>query len=147
MSQEPPILRASELRQIMVDAEMRKLEELQRKRAKAEEALREFAQHFTHDSLSEEEKEEIRTKCRHAFENGQMEAMVMRFPSSLCADHGRAVNNALDHWPETLPGKARELYEYWLEVGKPAGYRLKSYIVDFPDGKPGDVGMFITWAE
>jgi hypothetical protein len=28
---------------------------------------------------------------------------------------------------------------------RPRGYKLKVQIVDFPNGMPGDVGMFLTW--
>ncbi|MGB0661469.1 MAG: hypothetical protein ACPGNV_14995 [Mangrovicoccus sp.] len=147
-SQERPILQsAAELRQHMADLQAEKARLLQAKRHKAEEAARSFADDFVHNSLSEDERQEVLAKIRHAVDNGQLEVLVMRFPSRLCSDQGRAINNNLDNWPETLPGKARDLYEAWLERGKPAGYRLRVMIIDFPGGMPGDVGMFINWAE
>ena len=40
-----------------------------------------------------------------------MEAMVYSFPSDLCTDSGRAINNYDPNWPETLQGKAKEFFE------------------------------------
>ena len=71
--------------------------------------------------------------------------LVMRFPSELCSDHGRAINNAEPEWPETLVGQPRQFYEIWKERLEPAGYRLKAMIVEWPNGFPGDVGMFVAW--
>ena len=50
------------------------------------------------------------------------------------------------HWPETLQGKAKELYDRYTEVARPQGYRLKAMIINFPGGLPGDVGFFLSWA-
>jgi hypothetical protein len=76
---------------------------------------------------------------------GETEMMVMRFPSELCTDKGRALNNAEPGWPETLVGQPRQFYEIWKERLEPAGYRLKAMIVEWPNGFPGDVGMFVAW--
>ncbi len=138
---------AADLRAHMAELEMEKLRLLEEKRHKAEGAMHAFAREFCHSHLTEEEIDEMRKKVRHAVDNGLFEVMVMRFPSSLCSDKGRAVNNGLPNWPDTLPGKARQLYEGWEARAKPLGYNLRAYIVDFPNGMPGDVGMFINWAE
>ena len=76
---------------------------------------------------------------------GETEMMVLRFPSELCTDKGRALNNAELGWPETLVGQPRQFYEIWKERLEPAGYRLKAMIVEWPNGFPGDVGMFVAW--
>ncbi|GJD53860.1 hypothetical protein OPKNFCMD_6639 [Methylobacterium crusticola] len=84
-------------------------------------------------------------KLRIAAEQGKNELMVMRFPNVMCADHGRAINNAETGWPETLRGRPRQAYEFWRDRLHPAGYGLNAMIVDWPDGMPGDVGFFLTW--
>ncbi|MCK0198723.1 hypothetical protein MWN34_17635 [Ancylobacter sp. 6x-1] len=84
-------------------------------------------------------------KLKMAAERGDTEIMVMRFPVSLCTDHGRAINNTQAHWPETLTGRPRQAFELWQERLKPAGYRLSAMIVEWPNGMPGDVGMFLSW--
>ena len=106
-----------------------------------------FVDQFTRNKLSEDEIEQMRVKVRHAAEHGLTEVMVMKFPSSLCTDSGRAINNHEADWPATLPGKARDFYQEWDTNGRALGFKLKSMIVDFPDGKPGDVGLFINWGD
>ncbi len=70
----------------------------------------------------------------------------MRFPVALCSDHGRAINNGDADWPDSLTGRPRQAYEFWRDHVRPAGYRLKAMIIEWPGGMPGDVGMFLSWA-
>jgi len=95
--------------------------------------------------------QEVRTsllhKLRSAAQRGASELMVMRFPTTLCTDKGRAINNADKDWPETLTGRPRQAYEFWRDQLRPAGYRLKALIVEWPGGLPGDVGFFLQWGD
>lgn len=99
--------------------------------------------------LTEERVKEITKtlhfKLRAAAERGETEVMVMRFPVDLCADHGRAVNNADPEWPNELIGRPRQAYEFWRDQLKPAGFKLKAMIIEWPGGMPGDVGFFLSW--
>ena len=144
--EEPVLLTAAELRAHMAEVEAEHQRALEAKQSKTRAAMDVFADEFLHQHLSPEEIADMRKKIHHAVDHGLFEVMVMRFPASLCTDHGRAINSAEEMWPETLTGKARDLYEAWQEKARPAGYHLKAYIIDFPDGVPGDVGMFINWA-
>lgn len=76
---------------------------------------------------------------------GVDELMIGRFPIELCTDHGRAINQAEEDWPDTLLGRPHKVYEFWKEHLQPLGYRLKAQIVDWPHGMPGDVGLFLSW--
>jgi hypothetical protein len=89
----------------------------------------------------------LKFKLRAAAERGQSELMVMRFPHALCTDKGRAVNNAEPDWPDTLVGRPRQAYELWRDQLRPAGFRLKAMIVEWPGGLPGDVGFFLSWGD
>jgi hypothetical protein len=40
-----------------------------------------------------------------------------------------------------------ELYARWRNQLKPRGFHLAARVLDFPDGKPGDVGLFLFWGE
>jgi hypothetical protein len=91
--------------------------------------------------------ETLLIKLRAAAERGENEIMVMRFPNTLCSDHGRAVNNADTSWPDTLTGRPRQAYELWRDHLRAAGYGLSAMIVEWPNGMPGDVGMFLTWGK
>lgn len=89
----------------------------------------------------------LKSKLRAAAERGQTELMVMRFPNALCADHGRAINNADPTWPDTLTGRPRQAYELWRDQLRPAGFRLSALIIEWPGGLPGDVGFFLKWGD
>jgi hypothetical protein len=89
----------------------------------------------------------LQFKLRSAAERGQTELMVMRFPTALCTDKGRAINNSDPDWPESLTGRPRQAYELWRDRLRPAGYRLSAAIVEWPGGLPGDVGFFLKWGD
>jgi anti-sigma factor RsiW len=76
---------------------------------------------------------------------GANEMMIGRFPSELCTDQGRAINQAEANWPDTLRGRPRRAYEAWKEKLQPLGYKLKVLIIEWPNGLPGDIGMYLTW--
>jgi len=80
-----------------------------------------------------------------AAEQGQSEVQIYQFPSGLCTDRGRAINNFEADWPKTLTGRPQLAYEFWQEDLKPQGFGLKAQVLDYPGGFPGDVGMFLTW--
>ena len=61
------------------------------------------------------------------------------------AARGRAINNSEPNWPQTLKGFPREIYETWAKEFRDKGYRMTAKIVDFPGGKPGDVGIYMSW--
>ena len=87
-------------------------------------------------------------QARQVPERGEKEYLLLRFPSELCTDGARAINNAPNpDWPNTLQGEAMELYARWRDQLKPRGFHLAARVLDFPDGKPGDVGLFLFWGE
>jgi hypothetical protein len=141
-----PVVSAEDLRMTILRKEMAEIAKREKAQAEQQKRLHDFTDSFLHDHIGEEERELIRKLVINAVNNGKFEAMVYSFPSDLCTDSGRAINNRLPHWPETLQGKAKELYERYEEVAKPQGFRLKATIINFPDGMPGDVGFFLNWA-
>ena len=80
-----------------------------------------------------------------AVESGQPSVQVLRFPHALCADNGRAINQAEPGWEKTLVGEPKELYDFWQRQLKPKGYHLRFEIIDYPNGMPGDVGITLSW--
>ena len=92
--------------------------------------------------------EEVVDKARKAAANGERQYLLLRFPSELCSDDARAINNPPDPtWPQTLRGEAAEVYERWHTTLRQHGFNLSAQVLDFPDGKPGDVGLFLRWGE
>ena len=137
---------ADDLRMALLEAEMKKIEEREKLRSREEKQRADLAAEFLHGQVTEAEKAMIRRVVQSAVKDGKMQAMVYSFPSKLCTDSGRAVNNDDKAWPATLQGKAKQIYDRYLEVAKPQGYKLKAMIIDFPGGVPGDVGLFLDWA-
>jgi hypothetical protein len=128
------------------------------------EELSQFRQRLENFQLTDEIIQTTQQRIKRAFENGESELMFASFPSDFCTDSGRAILNAgappivkltdeekeklkdaEPEWLHTLPRGARPVYEYWKQHMKPAGFGLSVRILNFPDGKPGDVGMFFTW--
>ena len=96
--------------------------------------------------LSEDEKiKRAATVIERAVNNGLTEVEVYRFPNELCTDRGRAINQREPGWEKTLTGLPKELYEFWEKHLKPRGYKVGFQIVDFPGGRPGDIGMTLRW--
>ena len=84
-------------------------------------------------------------EARTAAEQGLKEFLLLRFPSQVCSDGGRAVNVPDQDWPTTLRGEAAEIYLRWSHDLQPQGFHLSARVVDFPDGMPGDIGLFLVW--
>jgi hypothetical protein len=91
---------------------------------------------------------ELLHQARQVAERGGKEYLLLRFPSALCTDSARAFNNPPNpDWPKTLQGEAEELYARWHAQLRPLGFHLAARVLDFPGGKPGDVGLFLFWGE
>jgi len=76
---------------------------------------------------------------------GETEFLLLRFPSQLCSDSGRAINVPDPDWPETLRGEAAEMYLRWERDLRPRGFHLTARVIDYPGGMPGDVGLYLVW--
>lgn len=85
-------------------------------------------------------------RAREAAENGQTEYLLLRFPGELCTDGGRAINVAEPNWPATLRGEPAEIYLRWERELKRQGFSLSARVLEYPGGKPGDIGLFLVWA-
>lgn len=84
-------------------------------------------------------------RSRTAASHGERELLLLRFPSGLCSDRGRAINAPDPTWPTTLRGIAAEVFLRWEKELKPVGFGLTAQILDFPGGFPGDAGLTLRW--
>jgi hypothetical protein len=80
-----------------------------------------------------------------AVEDGMTSVRVFQFPHHLCTDNGRAINQAEVGWERTLAGVPREIYEFWQRCLQPLGYRIRYEVIDYPGGKPGNIGITLSW--
>ena len=94
-----------------------------------------------------EVKRRVFSQLRAAAGKGDKEVLVMRFPNALCTDKGRALNNLEKGWPSTLMGRPLQAFEFWRDHLQSQGYGLKAMILDWPEGLPGDIGLFLTWGD
>ena len=142
---------ADDLRSYMAELDMAKASKLLGAMDRAEEARKKLVATLQEEiAVTPEKIAEIKhslaNKTRAAAERGEKEVLVMRFPSALCSDRGRAINNAEVDWPTTLTGRPRQAYEFWQEHLRPAKYKLRAMIIDWPGGMPGDVAFFLSWS-
>jgi CBS domain-containing protein len=113
-------------------------------RASVERRQRAVADLITYH-ISDERWRSLWHQGRRAAEQGEEEFMVLRFPNQLCSDGGRAIGMMEPDWPATLRGQAAEIYLRWLRELKPRGFRVAARVLEFPDGMPGDIGLFLIW--
>jgi hypothetical protein len=120
--------------------------EMKRQKAAEAEKAKLVDAYLKPSGVSDEERiKRARVIIERAVKNRLTEVQFYRFPSDLCTDKGRAINQAEPGWEKTLVGLPKELYEFWNRYLREQGYKLKVEIVDFPDGMPGDVGMTLKW--
>jgi hypothetical protein len=135
-------------------------DQLQRRR---DEELADYRQRLDDFQLTEAVIQSGLARIKHVFELGENEMMFASFPSSFCTDDGRAIINAgappinkptkeelaarpdEPEWLETVPRGVRKVYEYWKDNLKPGGFKFTARIINYPGGKPGDVGLFFSW--
>jgi hypothetical protein len=138
---------AESIRDIIEGNKKEKAAEEQKHRAAAKDEKKHQEELFLTRTLTPDFIDRIMKRIRIAAESGALEIMIGQFPSSWCSDDGRKINNQPDDsWPDTLQGVAREFYDFWEHNLKPKGFGLRAEIISYPDGKPGDVGTFLSWA-
>jgi len=143
---------ATELRNYMVETEMAKASRDVGSSGGPEKAREELIRSLMQPVMVTPEKiaevkRRVLGQLRTAAGKGDREVLVMRFPNALCTDKGRALNNLEKDWPSTLIGRPLQAFEFWRDHLQPQGYGLKAMIVDWPQGLPGDVGLFLTWGD
>ena len=136
---------ADDLRKEILQKQLAEMERQDKLRDRQREELSKFADEFFNKHVGEQERAIIRNVVSRAVKDGKMEALVYSFPSDFCTDSGRAINSADPDWPNTLQGKARELYDRFKDIAQPQGYRLKAMVINFPGGVPGDIGFYLNW--
>jgi hypothetical protein len=97
------------------------------------------------------------------FERGETELLISSPPSAFCTHGGRAIINAgappinkptkeeaarqaeEPEWLLTLPSGVHQVFDYGKQNLKPRGFGFSARIINYLEGKPGDVGLFFTW--
>jgi hypothetical protein len=118
-----------------------------RPRPQRKSELAAFSERVQTYQITDEDRERAIHRIRKAFDAGERELMIVKFPSLLCEDGGRRINNHLEGWQDTLPGVMHKIYEWWDRELKAGGFTFSARVIDFPGGMPGDVGIFVGWPE
>ena len=141
------LLSVKELQAKIAEAEGAKASAALKAMHAEEEEKRALLERLTRPSgLSDEEvMEKASIIINRAVENGQMSVQVFRFPHSLCADNGRAINQAEAGWEKTLTGIPKEIYDFWARQLQPRGYHIRYETINYPGGMPGDIGIVLSW--
>ncbi|MCB1486960.1 MAG: CBS domain-containing protein [Bauldia sp.] len=108
---------------------------------------RQTVRHLVDTHISDAQWRDLVHKARRAAQNGDTEMLLLRFPGQICSDGGRAINAPDPNWPATLRGEPAEMYLRWERDMKPGGFHIVARVLDFPEGVPGDVGLFLVWGE
>jgi CBS domain-containing protein len=140
-----PSSAAADFRRLVLDFENKEARRREEVRHTAEEAQQHKAAELIGKHISEESWSTLIHGARAAAQQGLKEYMLLRFPSQLCSDGGRAINAPDPDWPATLRGEAAEVFQRWSRDLKPQGFHLAARVMDFPDGVPGDIGIFLIW--
>lgn len=139
------VISPAELKRLIEERETAKAQEAlqieKRLEAERDEVRRSFLDRQIHPDVAKR----LSGLMRQAAERGETEVMLFKFPSDLCEDGGRAINNNYPDWPDSLTGFARRAYEYWQQHLRPQGYRLRVQVLDYPGGMPGNIGVFLNW--
>jgi hypothetical protein len=141
------ILSAADVKRRMAERQAQKaaeeLRRMQEQEEKQKAVMAEF--HAPPDQSNEQLMQRVMQLVDQAAENGQTEVQVYRFPSELCTDRGRRINNSAPDWEQTLEGRPKLGYEFWRDNLKPLSFGLKAEVLEYPGGMPGDIGFFLTW--
>jgi len=144
---DPTALDADDFQELTERFEQDKEKQREEQREAVAEKRKERVEEMLGQHVDDERWTELMRRAREAAKAGNTEFELLRFPSQLCTDGGRAINIAEEGWPGTLRGEARELYDRFEKDLKPLGFHLTAKILDFPDGFPGDAGLFLRWGD
>lgn len=136
---------AADFRRLAADFENKEAHRREELRHSAGEERQHRAEELIGTHMSDQNWRDLLHRARATAEQGLKEFLLLRFPSQLCSDGGRAVNVPDPDWPTTLRGEAAEIYLRWRQDLRPHGFHLAARVLDFPDGMPGDIGLFLGW--
>jgi hypothetical protein len=141
----PALMTPSDLGKIAAAQANAEIDKDMAARRKREEAQKKLYDDFMARDIRPDAMDRLNAALRNAVAQGQSELMVLQFPSDWCTDGGRGINNDDPQWVDTLDGFAKRAYSHFITHMQPLGYKLRARILDYPGGKPGDVGLYVSW--
>ena len=138
-------LSAAQLNQLAEEQAMTEAKKAHEKMKLAEQSHRDMREAFMSREIRADGQHRLMTAIKHAIAIGKSEILVVQFPSDLLSDRGRRINNFESDWADTLEGFAKRAYDYYKANLEARGYKIRAQIIDYPGGKPGDVGLYLSW--
>lgn len=139
------VLTPQQLRTIEQETANAEVQKATAEAKKAEEHKEAVRKAFMEREIRSDAMDHLMRAVKHLAEQGKHEFLVFQFPAELLSDRGRRVNNLQADWPDSLQGFAKRAFDFYQEQLKPAGYRVRAEVLDYPNGNPGDVGLFLCW--
>jgi hypothetical protein len=141
----PTVLTPDQLHKISDEIAMARAQESLAKMRLAEEHKNSLRDAFMSSEPPADALQRLMAMARRLAEQGSTEMLVLQFPASYLDDRGRMINNQEADWPKSLVGFAKRAFEFYEKNLKPHGYRARAKVLDYPDGMPGDVGLYLIW--
>jgi CBS domain-containing protein len=138
-------LNASDFRSLVMNFELDKSHRVEAAHEAAATQLKAKVKDLIDHHIADENWQALVHRAREAAMRGEKKYLLLRFPSQLCSDRGRAINVCESDWPATLRGEAAEIYLRWEHDLRPQGFHLTAEILNFPGGMPGEIGLFLVW--
>lgn len=138
-------LNADTIQALLREREKQKAEEMRKREETAQAARDKLHEAFMTEDVPQDALDQVALMVRKAVEMGERQVLVFRFPSNWLPDRGRAIINQEADWHAHLVGIPQRAYAYFERELKPRGFQVHAEIVDWPNGMPGDVSIFLRW--
>ena len=139
------VISPDELRKAALEKEQARIHQMAEADQRRAEERHQLQEAFMNRQIQADGVARLQRALLAAAERGEDHLQVFTFPSELCTDGGRAINNSDPHWPNSLAGYAARAYEFFKTELQPHGYRLRAEIINFPGGMPGEVAITLAW--
>jgi hypothetical protein len=139
------VISPDELRKAALQKEQVRIQQMAEADLRRAEERNQLQEAFMNRQIQADGVARLRRALLAAAERGEDHLQVFTFPSELCTDGGRAINNSDPNWPNSLAGYAARAYEFFKTELQPHGYRLRAEIINFPGGMPGEVAITLAW--
>src|SRR5262249_43197758 len=116
-----PIIKPSDLKKTTEAKAMARAQEIAEAEKRRADERRHLQDAFMNRQLETGGRERLQRALMAAAERGDDHLQVFTFPSELCTDGGRAINNNDPDWPNTLVGFAQRAYEFYKAELQPQG--------------------------
>jgi hypothetical protein len=139
------LLTPGDLQKLTEQSMQAKIQEEFNRSKHQEDEQRQLREAFMTREIHPDVMERVNAAVRRAAEQGLYEIEVLKFPATYCNDRGRRINNAEPDWPDSLEGFAKRAHEFYVKELRPLKFKIRAQVLSFPEGKPGDIGLFLSW--